>query len=149
MSLGALAPWRPSQSMILRSGSRDPQTHQGKSWPGMHRVWTRVDSGVTAEKLMRYHVVSCKISILAFPRAKFLSRVDLDLPLRFFVLRPLGCFDDTTQTILVSFRAGVLCQDLGIQDLAPVSHKCTRVWLGVDSGVPVRKQTRHYASTLR
>ena len=90
-----------------------------------------------------------KRSILAFPCAKFSTRVDLDLPLRFFVLRPLGCFDDTTQKILVSFRAVVLCQDLGIQDLAPVSHKCTRVWLGVDSGVPVRKQTRHHASTLR
>ena len=89
-----------------------------------------------------------KRSILAFPCAKFSTRVDLDLPLRFFVLRPLGCFDDTTQTILVSFRAGVLCQDLGIQDLAPVSHKCTRVWLGVDSGVPVRKQTRHHVARV-
>ena len=90
----------------------------------------------------------------------------------------------TTQKNLVSFRAVVLCQDLGIRDSAPVCHKCTvsglesirafrseskhgimqhvqltrnslvhtdksspcmhSVWLGVDSGVPVRKQTRHH-----
>ena len=65
--------------MILGSGSRDLQTHQGKSWPGMHSVCIGVDSGVTAEKLMRHHVVSCKMSILAFPRAKFSTRVHLDL----------------------------------------------------------------------
>ena len=68
LSLGALAPWRPSQSMILRSGSRDLQTHQGKSWPGMHRVWTRVDSVVPVKKLMQYHAVSGK-------------KVDFGLPL--------------------------------------------------------------------
>ena len=33
--------------------------------------------------------------------------------------------NDTTQKNLVSFRAVVLCQDLGIRDLAPVSHECT------------------------
>ena len=37
-----LEPWRlgtlAAISMILGSGSRDLQTHQGKSWPGMHRV---------------------------------------------------------------------------------------------------------------
>ena len=46
--------------MILRSGSRDLQTHQGKRCPCMHGVWTRVDSGVTVKKIMRYHVVSGK-----------------------------------------------------------------------------------------
>ena len=60
-----LEPWRlgtlAAISMILGSGSRDLQTHQGKSWPGMHRVWTRVDSVVPVKKLMRYHALSCSI----------------------------------------------------------------------------------------
>ena len=32
--------------------------------------------------------------------------------------------------------------------MAPVSHKCTRVWLGVDSGDLVRKQTRHHVARV-
>ena len=53
----------------------------------MHRVCIRVDSGVPVEKLMRYHVreahtVSCQILQkvdFGLPRAKFSTRVDLDL----------------------------------------------------------------------
>ena len=45
----------------------------------MHRVWLGVDSGLPVRKQTRHDVVSCKMSILAFPRAKFLSRVHLDL----------------------------------------------------------------------
>ena len=43
------------------------------------RVWIQCDSGVPVTKQTRHDVVSCKMSILAFPRAKFLSRVHLDL----------------------------------------------------------------------
>ena len=44
----------------------------------MHRVWLGVDSGLPVRKQTRHDVVSCKMSILAFPRAKFSTRVDLD-----------------------------------------------------------------------
>ena len=63
LSLGALAPWRPSQSMILGSGSRDLQTHQGKSWPGMHRVWTRVDSHLISLFFCLYDDVSLRSQV--------------------------------------------------------------------------------------
>ena len=72
-----LEPWRlgtlAAISMILGSGSRDLQTHQGKSWPGMHRVWTRVDSVIPVRKLTRYHVIfMCYLAkgrFLVFPRS--------------------------------------------------------------------------------
>ena len=69
----------------------------------MHRVCIRVDSGVPVEKLMRYHVreahtVSCQILQkvdFGLPRAKFSTRVDLDLEAsRIFST-------DTTQKYLV------------------------------------------------
>ena len=107
--------------MILRSGSRDVQIHQGKSWPCMHRVWIQCDSGVSVEKLTRHHVRFLQKVDFGLPRAKFSTRVDLDLEAsRIFST-------DTTQKFLVYSRAVVLvrCRDLGIQDLAPVSHKCT------------------------
>ena len=108
-------------SMILRSGSRDVQIHQGKSWPCMHRVWIQCDSGVTVTKQTRHDVVSCKRSILAFPRAKFSTRVDLDLEAsRTFRPTPRErIWSNFVQSYFVR------CQDLGIQVLTPVSRECT------------------------
>ena len=45
----------------------------------MHRVWIEVDSGVPVRKLTRYHMVFCAKSSLTCSRAKFSTRVDLDL----------------------------------------------------------------------
>ena len=47
--------------------------------PCMHRVWIGVDSGVPVRKLTRYHMVSCAKTSLTGSRAKFSSRVHLDL----------------------------------------------------------------------
>ena len=51
----------------------------GPSSPCMHRVWIGVDSGVPVRKLTRYHMVFCAKSSLTCSRAKFSSRVHLDL----------------------------------------------------------------------
>ena len=51
----------------------------GQSSPCMHRVWIGVDSGVSVRKLTRYHMVICAKSSLTCRRAKFSSRVHLDL----------------------------------------------------------------------
>ena len=51
----------------------------GQSSPCMHRVWIEVDSGVPVRKLTRYHMVFCAKSSLTCSRAKFSSRVHLDL----------------------------------------------------------------------
>ena len=51
----------------------------GPSSPCMHRVWIGVDSGVPVRKLTRYHMVFCAKSSLTCSRAKFSSRVRLDL----------------------------------------------------------------------
>ena len=45
----------------------------------MHSCWIEVDSGVPVRKLTRYHMVSCAKSSLTCSRAKFSSRVHLDL----------------------------------------------------------------------
>ena len=62
-----LEPWRlgtlAAISMILGSGSRDLQTHQGKSWPGMHRVWTRVDSHLISLFFCLYDDVSLRSQV--------------------------------------------------------------------------------------
>ena len=117
----------------------------GQSSPCMHRVWIEVDSGDPVRKLTRYHMVFCAKSSLTCSRAKFSTRVDLDLEAsRMF--RPTPRKKIWSNFVLSYF---VRCQDLGIRDLAPVSPCMHRVWIGVDSGVPVRKQTRHHASTLR
>ena len=80
------------------------------------------------------HVLSCKRSILVFPRAKFSTRVDWDLEAsRSFRPTPR---ERIWSNIVQSYF--VRCQDLGIQDLAPVSHKCTV------SG----KQTRHHVARV-
>ena len=85
----------------------------------MHRVWTRVDSGVPVKKLMRYHAVSGK-------------KVDFGLPLceifhssRFGSGGLSDVSTDTTQKYLAEFRAVVLCQDLAYRTFAPVSRECT------------------------
>ena len=49
--------------MILGSGSRDLQTHQGKSWPGMHRVWTRVDSHLISLFFCLYDDISLRSQV--------------------------------------------------------------------------------------
>ena len=56
-----------------------PSDGYGQSSPCMHRVWIEVDSGVPVRKLTRYHMVFCAKSSLTCSRAKFSSRVHLDL----------------------------------------------------------------------
>ena len=56
-----------------------PSYGYGQSSPCMHRVWIGVDSGVPVRKLTRYHMVFCAKSSLTCSRAKFSSRVHLDL----------------------------------------------------------------------
>ena len=96
----------------------------------MHRVWVGVDSVDPVEKLTRHHV-------------RFLQKVDFGLPsCEIFISSALGSWglsdfwNDTTHKNLVYLRAVALCQDLGIQDLAPVSHKCTVSGLGSIRAIP-------------
>ena len=164
----------------------------------MHLVWIGVDSGVTVEKLTRHHVRFLQRSILAFPRANFSSRVDLDLEasrsfrptphtkiwcnfvqsyfvrilaygtwLRSLINAPCldwGRFGRSRQKaitascvnsvmmegmryevcLLLQWLVGAPCYGYG--QSSPCMH---RACLEVDSGAPVRQQTRHHASTLR
>ena len=60
-----------------------------------------------------------KRSILAFPCARFSTRVDLDLEAS-RIFRPTP-----RKTFLAESRAVVLCQVPGIQDWIPVARECT------------------------
>ena len=65
--------------LLLQGLAGAPCYGYGQSSPCMHRVWIGVDSGVPVRKLTRYHMVSCAKSSLTCSRAKFSSRVHLDL----------------------------------------------------------------------
>ena len=65
--------------LLLQGRVGAPCYGYGQSSPCMHRVWIEVDSGVPVRKLTRYHMVFCAKSSLKCSRAKFSTRVHLDL----------------------------------------------------------------------
>ena len=80
----------------------------------MHRVWIGVDSGILPR-------VECTCGVAQLSRMRVGTQST-------WIFRPLGLFDRRhAQNIWSNSDQSyfVRCQDLGIRDLTPVSHKCT------------------------
>ena len=113
--------------------------HQGQSWPCMHFVRIECDSVDPVEKLTHgSRQLFAKVDF-GLPRADFLSRVDLDLQAsRMFRTTP-------RKKIWCNFVQSCFVRTLayGTWLRSLINAPCLP---GVDSGDPVRKQTRHHVA---